>query len=109
MYSYWFYYLNNMVFIYNKNIFLKQLNKYKKNFSLFFKLNLIIMIIYFGIIFVIYLNSINKKARNKSGPLWSRGESNPCPNKATIGLLHAYCFIICRQFSGKTQTKKPLS
>jgi hypothetical protein len=28
---------------------------------------------------------------------WSRGESNPCPNNVTIGLLHAYCFIICRR------------
>jgi len=41
--------------------------------------------------------------------LWSRGESNPCPNNVTIGLLHAYCFITCRRIAGKTQTNYSLS
>lgn len=41
--------------------------------------------------------------------MWSRGESNPCPNNVTIGLLHAYCLIICRRIAGKTQTNYSLS
>ena len=45
-----------------------------------------------------------RRAPNQIVLMWSRGESNPCPNKVTIGLLHVYCFIICRQSAGKTQT-----
>ena len=41
--------------------------------------------------------------------LWSRGESNPCPNIATIGFLHAYFTIFCRHFTGSEPTYKALS
>ena len=41
--------------------------------------------------------------------LWSRGESNPCPNIVTIGFLHAYFIIVCRHFAGNEQTNKTLS
>jgi len=41
--------------------------------------------------------------------LWSRGESNPCPNIATISFLHAYFMIICRCIAGHEQTNTTLS
>jgi len=40
---------------------------------------------------------------------WSRGESNPCPNIATISFLHAYFMIICRCIAGHEQTNNTLS
>ena len=41
--------------------------------------------------------------------VWSRGESNPCPNIATISFLHAYFLINCRHLAGKKQTNLALS
>jgi len=41
--------------------------------------------------------------------LWSRGESNPCPNIATISFLHAYFIIAFRNFTGNEPTYEELS
>ncbi len=41
--------------------------------------------------------------------MWSRGDSNPCPNIATIGFLHAYFIISCRLGAGNEQTNPQLS
>ena len=41
--------------------------------------------------------------------LWSRGESNPCPNIATISFLHAYFTIAFRNFTGNEPTNEELS
>lgn len=46
---------------------------------------------------------------NQSIHLWSRGESNPCPNKFAVSFLHAYFTIICRDYNGSEPTSVNLS
>lgn len=41
--------------------------------------------------------------------LWSRPDSNRCPNIVTISFLHAYFLIDCRLRAGKKQTNPQLS
>lgn len=55
--------------------------------------------------FIIHLFLVRYSSVQK----WSRGESNPCPNIATISFLHAYFLIICRHAAGREQTNNALS